>query len=146
MMRLALFALLCIAPALSAAPIPKEVRAAPSHVGTWELVTLDPKDPSKRLPTGQFWHIDAECGVAFGGWPAVARAKPSERFAFDPKTGEVNHTLIAGNQRMLYGLYRIEGDLLTIQLNTGDPSIRPKGLAPEGGCSLWHLRRAGDSK
>ena len=137
--------LLLFASAVSAAPVPKEVRAAPSHVGTWEHVALDPRDPAKRTPNGRSWVVDADCGVAIRNHPDD-RPKPTERFAFDPKTGEVNHTIIGGAQRMFFGIYKIEGDLLTIQLSTGSPSIRPKGFAREPNCHLFTLRRVEDSK
>ena len=147
MKRIAVLALLVFAPALLAAPVPKEVRHSPSYVGTWLCVTLDPKDPAKRHSTGQHWIIDPECGVAFHGVQQVgSKPKPSERFAFDPKTGHVNHTLIGGTQRMLHGVYRIEGDLLTIHLNTGDPSVRPAGFDPNGGYSMWHLQHVENAK
>ena len=147
MRPLVVLAMLFVAPALAAAPVPKELRTAPTYVGTWELVTVDPQDSSKRTPAGQIWIIDAACGVAFhtpgAGFPKPA---PTERFAFDPTTGRVDHTAIGGMQRMLFGVFMIRGDLMTIQLNTGSPSIRPKGFAPEPGCSTWHLRRVESAK
>ena len=127
--------------------MPKEVRHSPSFVGKWLCVTLDPQNPAKRHSTGQYWIIDAECGVAFHGVADVGpKPKPFERFAFDQKTGHVDHTLLTGNQRMFHGVYQIEGDLLTIHLNTGDPSIRPKGFEIESGCSMWHLQRVEEAK
>ena len=141
MIRLAALAWLIVAAPLSAAPVPKEIRTAPTYVGTWQLVTLDPKDATKRTAAGQVWIINSDCDVAFQQALGGAPVKPSERFALDPKTGDVNHTLIGGMQRMLFGKYKLEGDLLTIQLHTGDPSIRPKGIAQEPGCNVWHLQR-----
>ena len=147
MRPLVVLALLFVAPALAAAPVPKEIRTSPTHVGTWEEVTLDPNDRTKRTPTGHIWIVDAKCGVAFhAAGEAFPKPVPSERFAFDPATGHVDHTAIGSTQRMLFGVYKFEGDLMTIQLCTGNPSIRPKGFAPEPGCSTWHVRRVEYSK
>ena len=145
MMRSAALALLLIAPVLHAAPVPKEVRAAPAYIGVWQLATPDPNDPSKLIPVPLYWHIDAECGVAFGA-RALGEIKPTERFAFDPRTGHVNHARIGGAQRTLSGIYKIEGDLLTIKLDTRNPSIRPTGIAPEPGYSIWRLLKAEGAK
>ena len=135
-----------LASPLLAAPVPKEVRAAPAHVGTWQCVAPDPKDPAKRTPYGQRWIIGAEGGVSFRNPTDFGPiAEPTERFAFDPSTGHVDHTVIGGKQRTLLGLYKIEGDLLTVHLNTGG-TTRPSGLTAGPGTTAWHLARAPESK
>ena len=140
MMRSAPFALLlALATSASAAPVPKEVKAAASTVGTWQIVGLDPENPARRIPSNQYWIIDAECGVIFCQSPSPPRgAKPTEIFKFDPKTGYVDHNLVAGKQRTLFGLYELKDDLLTICLETSG-TTRPSAF--EESADIWHLQR-----
>ena len=140
-------ALLLAAPALVAAPVPKEVRASPSHVGTWQCVTLDPNDPAKRTPSGQVWIIGTDCRVAFHGTGHLGPVpEPTERLAFDPNTGEVEQSNLGGNGLIRMGRYKIEGDLLTVVLNSVAATPRPVGVVAGPGTRVWHLLRVTEAK
>ena len=147
MMRHSAVALLGFAPALFAAPIPKEIRAAPTHVGAWQRVDVDPKDPSKRTPNGQTWIVGENCDVSFHemGYRGPGR-NPTERLLFDPKTGQIDQSRVGGGGPIRMGRYKIEGDLLTMNLNNGAGSPRPQGLTQEPGSTLWHLQRVEGEK
>ncbi len=147
MIRPAAFALLLIATATQSAPVPKEARAGGTHVGKWQHVVLDPKDPGKRTPRGQTWFIGEDCNVAFHEMDyRGAPGRPTERLLFDPKTGEVDQSNIGGNGLIRTGRYKIEGDLLTINLNSNASTPRPKGMAIEPGSNLWTLQRVEDRR
>ena len=138
-------AMLLTATTLPAAPVPKELRTNASTVGTWQLVTVDANNPGNRVPANQYWIIDADCAVIFSPSPNVtAGTMPTEILKFDPKTGEVDHSLVGGIQRTIYGVYELKGDLLTICLDTAGNS-RPKTVA-DSGKSTWHLQRVKESK
>jgi hypothetical protein len=122
-------------------------RRTSAHVGTWQRVEVDPKDPAKRTPNGQTWIVREDCDVSFhemnyrgpGG-------NPTERLLFDPKTGQIDQSRAGGGGPIRMGRYTIEGDLLTMNLNDSPASPRPPGLARVAGSTLWHLQRVEGSK
>ena len=145
MIRFAPLAILLSAPTLLAAPVPKELKANGSTVGTWMLVRPDAQNPGQFVPGNQYWIIDAECGVIFGATPTpAAAAKPSEIFKMDPATKEVDHFTPGNATRSYMGMYELKGDELTICLNLGG-QIRPKTLQ-DPGLTTWHLRRVKGTK
>ena len=147
MIRLAAFALLLTATALPAAPVPKEVRAHSSHVGKWQNVYVDAKDPSKITSRGQYWYFEEDGGFTYQDANALGPPpKPSERMVFDPRSGQMQFSQIAPDEMIRLGVYKIDGDRLTLNLNTGPGSARPKGLEPESNSNLWHLQRVEEKK
>ena len=145
MMRSALV-LLLLAPLASAAPVPKELKATGTTVGTWMLVRPDPQNPGQFVPGNQYWTIDAECGIIFGQTPTpAAGARPSEIFKFDPATLEVDHFSIGQpGKRNYMGVYELKGDELTICLDLSAKG-RPKAVT-DPGVTVWHLRRVRETK
>ena len=144
MKRLALLSLMLAASALSAAPVPKELKTQATTVGTWRLGALDPKDRTVRPAGEQYWIIDADGGVIFTGAPArPTGAKPTEIFKFDPKTGEVDHNLVGGNQKTLLGRYELRDDLLTISLSS---SGQARSESASEGNYVGHLQRVKETK
>ena len=144
---LATFAVLLSVGSLAAAPVPKEVRGAPSHVGRWQRVEPDPNAPAKWARTGQTWIVNADGDVAFHeqdyrGPPGT----PTERLAFDPKTGEVDQSRAGGGGPIRTGRYKIEGDLLTMNLNNTAGAPRPEGFSAANGSTLWLLQRVEGAK
>ena len=130
-----------------AAPVPKEIRTAPSHVGRWQRVERDPNGLAKFVRTGQTWIVNADCDVAFHEQDYRGPVgTPTERLAFDPKTGQVDQSRAGGGGPIRTGRYKIEGDLLTINLNNVSGAPRPEGFTPGNGSTLWLLRRVEDSK
>ena len=49
--------LLILSTSLFAAPVPKEARAKSDHVGKWQNVYVDAKNPAKITSRGQFWYL-----------------------------------------------------------------------------------------
>ncbi len=140
MLRSAAFALL-IAGVSTAAPVPKEVRANPHHVGTWQNVYVDANNPEVIQSRGQYWYFDENGGFSYQNAPAIGPPpKPAERMVFDPKTGHAQHSRIAPDETIRLGYYKIDGDRLTLNLNNA-PGPRPKGLEPEANSTIWHLQR-----
>ena len=147
MTRLAVFAMLLSATALPAAPVPKELRAMPSHVGKWQNVYVDAKNPTVINSRGQFWYFDEAGGFTYQNANETGPPpKPSERMVFDPRTGHMQHSIIAPDEKIRLGVYRIDGDRLTLNLNGEPGSPRPKGLEPESNSSIWHLQRIEEKK
>ena len=108
MKRLALLAIAVGASSLPAAPVPKELKANNSPAGAWQLVNPDPQKPGQFLPSNQFWIIDAEYGVIFGGTPTPGvGAKPTEVFKCDSATMELDH-YYSNDAKRNYGVLRIE--------------------------------------
>lgn len=144
-MSRAIFTMLVLVLPAAAAPVPKELKAEGSTVGTWKLVRPDAGNPGQFLDGNQYWIIDAECGVIFGPSPIpAADAKPTEIFKMDPATKEVDHFTGGSAKRNYMGLYELKGDELTICLNLGG-QLRPKTLK-DGGLTIWHLRRVKGAK
>ena len=147
MIRSAALVLLFVAPVLIAAPVPKELRAGPGHVGKWQNVYVDANNPAVITSRGQFWYFREDGGFTYQNeGEAAPPPQPSERMVFDPKTGHVQLSMMAADERTRFGVYRIDGDRLTMNLNTGTGPPRPKGLEPEAGSGLWHLQRIGEKK
>ena len=145
MRRLALLAIAVAASSLPAAPVPKELKANNTPAGTWQLVNLDPHKPGQFLPSNQFWIIDAEYGVIFGGTstPGVG-AKPTEVFKCDPTTMDLDHYYPNNPKRNYMGRYDLNGDLLTFCLDLQN-GTRPKS-ATEAGKNIWYLQRVREAK
>jgi len=145
MMRFAALALLLIAPALLAAPVPKEVlRGRGNHLGKWQNVYVDPKNPARITSRGQFWYFGQDGSFTFHDEGASGPVlPPTQRMVFDPKFGHVQHSEIATDERIRLGIYKIEGDRLTMNLNPSPGTPRPTGF--EGG-NLWHLQRVAEKK
>ena len=145
MIRQAAIALVLMAGAASAAPVPKQLRAVPATTGTWQIIAPDPKKPGGYIAaSGQYWIIDDACGVIF--CPTVVPpvgAKPTEIFKFDPISGHVDHTLVGGTQRTLLGRFQLKDDILTICLDTVG-TTRPEALQEPA--SIWYLRRVKESR
>ena len=148
MRRLAALALLLSATALPAAPVPKELRAMPTHVGKWQNVYYDSKNPGVIRSRGQFWYFDKDGGFTYQDQTAIgAPPKPSERMVFDPRTGHMQHSMIAPDEKIRLGFYKIDGERLTLNLNVAPGSPQPKGLEPEStNSSIWHLQRIEEKK
>ena len=144
MRPLAAFALLLVAPALVAAPVPKELRAGPGHIGKWQNVNVDPKNPAVITSRGQLLYFGADGSFTFRDEGASGPAPaPTQRVAFDPKSGHVQHSMIAANEMLRLGVYKIEGDRLTMNLNPSPGKPRPSGF--DGG-NLWHFQRIEEKK
>ena len=104
MTRLAAFALLLSASALPSAPVPKEVLAKSTHVGKWQNVYVDPKNPATITSRGQFWYLGEDGGFTYQDASALGPPpKPSERMVFDPKTGHMQHSMMAPDERIRLG-------------------------------------------
>lgn len=147
MIRPAAFALVLIAGVASAAPIPKEVRVGPTHVGKWQTVNLDPNDPQKIRSYGQFWFLAEDGSFTYQDATAVGPPpKRTELLVFDPASGHVEHSMGGPNEKPRLGRYKIEGDRLTMNLNTNAAAPRPNGLAVERDGNVWILQRVGDRK
>ena len=145
--RSAALALLLVGPALLAAPVPKEVRTKSTHVGKWQNVYVDPKNPSTIQSCGQFWYLGEDGSFTYQDEGALGPPpKPSERIVFDPKTGHMQHSMISPNERIRLGVYNIDGDRLTLNLNNSPGTPRPKGLEPESNSTVWHLQRVEEKK
>lgn len=147
MTRLALFGLLLFAATLHSAPVPKEVRAKPSHVGKWQNVYVDNKNPTVITSRGQFWYFDDAGSFTYqNANEAGPPPKLVERMVFDPKTGHMEHSMSAADDKVRLGVYKIEGGRLTINLNGGAGTPRPQGLEPEANSNIWHLQRIEEKK
>ena len=146
MIRPAIIAMMCTAPVF-AAPVPKGVRATPSHVGRWQRVEPGANGVAKFVRTGQTWIVNADCDVAFHEQDYRGPAgTPTERLAFDPKTGEVDQSRAGGGGPIRTGRYKIEGDLLTMNLNNTAGAPRPEGFSAANGSTLWLLQRVEGAK
>ena len=145
MKRLALLAIAVGASSLPAAPVPKELKANNSPACTWQLVNPDPQKPGQFLPSNQFWIIDAEYGVIFGGTPTPGvGAKPTEVFKCDSATMELDHYYSNNAKRNYMGCYELKGDQLIFCLDLQN-GTRPKSVT-EAGKNIWYLRRVRDAK
>ncbi len=147
MTRSTILLILMLASPTFGAPVPKEIRSGFTHVGMWQRVALDPADPAKRTPNGQVWIIAEDCNVTFHdqGYRGPP-GRPTERLLFDPKTGHVDQSNIGGNGAIRKGRYKIEGDLLIINLNSDAASPRPPGVVVERNSGFWILQRVEDRK
>ncbi len=130
-----------------AAPVPKEVRARPSHVGKWQNVNVDPKNPAVILARWQFWYLGDDGSFAYQNQDEQGPppSKP-ERLVFEPKTGHVQHSLIAADEKIRLGCYKIDGDRITMNLNAGPGALRPMGFEPGANGNIWHLQRVEEKK
>ena len=143
----ALFAVLLVLAPLFAAPVPKEARATASHVGKWQNVYVDPQNPAKITSRGQFWYLGEDGGFTYQDAAAHGPPpKPSERMVFDPKTGHMQHSRTAADEQLRLGIYKIDGDRLTLHLCNGPGTPRPKGFEPDANCTVWHLQRIEEKK
>ena len=132
---------------LFAAPVPKEIRARPSHVGKWQNVNVDPKDPAVILSRGQFWYLGDDGSFNYQNQDELDAPPPkAERLVFEPKTGHVQHSLIAADEKIRLGCYKIDGDRITMNLNAGPGAPRPMGLEPGANGNIWHLQRVEEKK
>jgi hypothetical protein len=147
MIRSASLALLLVASALPAAPVPKGVRAQATHVGKWQNVYVDTKDPATITSRGQFWYLGEDGSFTYQDASAVGPPpKVPERMVFDPKSGQMQHSRIAPDEMIRLGKYKIDGDRLTINLNAAPGKQRPIGLEQEPNSNIWHLQRIEEKK
>ena len=144
MKALVALALLLVAPAVLAAPVPKELRAGPGHIGKWQNVYVDPKNPAVITSRGQFWYFGEDGSFTFHDEGASGPVPaPTQRMVFDPKSLHVQHSMIAPDEMIRLGVYKIEGDRLTMNLNPSPGKPRPSGVGPG---DLWHLQRVEEKK
>lgn len=138
---------LFVSSSLFAAPVPKKVRARPGHVGKWQNVNVDPKNPAMILSRGQFWYLGDDGSFTYQNQDEQGPPPPKpERLVFEPKTGHVQHSEIAPDEKIRLGCYKIEGDRITMNLNSGPGLPRPTGLEPGANCNIWHLQRMEEKK
>ena len=104
MIRLAAFTMLLLAAVLSAAPVPKEARARADHVGKWQNVYVDAKNPAKITSRGQFWYLGEDGSFTYQDEGAPGPPpKTMERIVFDSKSRHMQHSMIAADERIRLG-------------------------------------------
>jgi len=144
---LAAITFLFISPVIFAAPVPKEVRARPDHVGKWQNVNVDPNNPAVILSRGQFWYLGDDGSFNYQDQDEQGSPPPkSERLVFEPKTGHVQHSLIAADEKIRLGCYKIDGNRITMNLNAGFGVPRPTGFESGANGNIWHLQRVEEKK
>ncbi len=140
MMR-ALAILLLFAPALVAAPVPKELRKELKIEGIWEMVSINSYGREHKFKRGLHWSFDEKGNMTSGGDIGIAPIKSSLQFEFhrDDKTVEYR---FGDGLRVCPGLFEMEGDTLIICCNLKAKGERPKaiGTGPEN--YVWTMRRA----
>ena len=147
MNRLVALISLCLTHAVFAAPVPKEVRARPGHVGKWQNVNVDPKNPAVILSRGQFWYLGDDGSFNYQNQDDLEVPPPKlERLVFEPRTGHVQHSLIAADEKIRLGCYQIDGDRITMNLNAGPGTPRPTGLDAGANGNIWYLQRVEEKK
>ncbi len=134
-----------VSTSLIAAPVPKEVRARPGHVGKWQNVNVDPKNPAVILSRGQYWYLGEDGSFTYQNQDEGLPPPASERLVFEPKNGHVQHSLIADDKIRL-GYYKIDGHRITMNLNAVPGTPRPTGLEPGANSYIWHLQRVEEKK
>ncbi len=137
-MRSACGILLLLALPLSAAPIPKELRAGDEMrlVGVWHLKSAKFGDGDYTTAVGTKWTL--------GGDGKALRDRPNEglgkaEFKIDPKATVKAFDWITDEGNTFLGVYELDGDTFRVTLATG---ARPTACKPGEGAYHFEFRRA----
>jgi len=124
--------------ALSAAPVPKELKHGVKLEGTWkvESVSTDGKPAGQE---GSYWTID-EAGMLTHHSESNAPAQHSNiTFKYDPGTKAIDYTSVPAS-RNYPGIYELRGDTLKICFQLNDQT-RPKTVGAGKDLNLWTFER-----
>ena len=146
MMRSAAPALLLIAPALLAAPVPKEVKAEVKPEGTWRLESLSAY--GRPVETGvqqrEHWTLaaDGNVHVHTGPVPRPAGWRGHFELVFDPKAKTVDYHTTNGGNLNYPGVYELTADTLKICCNHKEnKGVRPTTADAGPDVYIWTFQR-----
>ena len=136
-----LLALLLLgADSLSAAPVPKELKADFKFEGLWRVESIVANGTPVVREPAEYWTVDAKSVVMMheGSVPPAGKTGHLQP-TFDQAAGTLVYKLINGNIPECLGRYRVSGDTLTIAiaLKGGRPSTVETG----SGIYVWQLKR-----
>ena len=142
MIRAVLILLLLVPSALTAAPVPKEIRKEGTREGVWKLLKIDLPGGGASTGMTHNWVIDAKDDVSFSG-PQERSAEIRFRLTFDPAAKHCDYKTPSMATPYL-GVYELDGDSLKIAIDFGG-GPRPKALGAPGAYT-YNFRRVKDSK
>jgi uncharacterized protein (TIGR03067 family) len=130
------FLLIPAAP-LSAAPVPKELRAGDEMriVGVWHLKVSKIGDGDYTNAIGTKWTLGAD-GKAIRDRPNEGIGKAD--FKIDPKSPVKSFDWITEEGNTFLGVYELDGDTFRVALSTG---ARPAACKPSDGGYYFEFRR-----
>ena len=148
-MRFTLASLIAVAMAfgLTAAPIPKgKVKDEDALVGLWQVEKLDfgPGAPAIPLDVTQMkfeFKAGGKMAMTMGEMPA----KEGE-YKLDP-AAKVKTIDLTENDRLVPGIYELDGDTLKMCIAEGQNAARPAEMKPDGrNVAVVTLKRIKDEK
>ena len=136
-MRAACGFLLLLAVPLSAAPVPKELRAGDEMriVGVWQLKVSKIGDADYATAIGTKWTLGAD-GKAIRDRPNDGIGKAT--FKIDPKATVKAFDWITEEGNTFLGVYELDGDTFRVALSTG---ARPTACKQNEGGYYFEFRR-----
>ena len=128
--------------ALSAAPVPKEVKRSNDEfriLGKWKQEFLSSRGAEKEAATATTFHFEAEgkCSIAYGDGPSQNPSGYSLDAAPSPRAMK----WLNGPEKTEWRcLYEIQGD--TLKVCFIDPNTEmPTAIAPAQNATIYYLKR-----
>jgi hypothetical protein len=135
-----LLLLLVAAPLALAAPVPKELKRTDEDaiVGTWQVVRYSVYNENRVLPA-TLWRFDGEGKGQF--WNSMSRHEMAYTLLPPASAESPNGFDYSWDHFKMKGLYRLDGDTLTIALNNDGGKVRAAELAPGKNTWYWEFKR-----
>jgi len=136
------FILLLLATSLAfAAPVPKELRGTDEDaiLGTWQVMRYSAYEEERMLPQPILWRFD---GGGKGQFSNPTGAQDMAYTLIPSENAKSPHGFdIRWDHFKMKGLYRLDGDRLTIALNNDGGKVRAAELAPGKNTWYWEFKR-----
>ena len=134
MRTLCLLMMALLGTSATAAPVPKELKKQGSIVGRWKLESATIGGVPPTVPSSEtYWTIDKNFGLKYHA------QTPAIQLKIDPTTNEID---LPSDESSFLGLYKVQGNELTIVCVSGMNLPRPKTFEPNADNYVWVLRRA----
>ena len=133
---------LLVATPLFAAPVPKELKTsdASAILGTWQVVRYSAYNEERVLPETH-WRFEGEGKGEF--WNPGSRQEMAYALLAPEAARSPNGFDYSWDHFKMKGLYRLDGDTLTIALNNDGGKVRAAELAPGKNTWYWEFKRVG---
>ena len=131
---------LLLAASLSAAPVPKELKADFELEGLWLVESIMSNVTPVVRENPEYWTVDSKSVVIMHEGSVPPQDKTGHlQLTLDPAERTLEYQLIRGNIQALFGRYEVSGKTLTIAIDL--KGGRPATVETGSGIYVWKLKR-----